>query len=119
MQAQPTWEFSAQPLACGLQELLSPLLRSCLRLNVFLNGANEIFRQRVVVRLPKPKKSIVAVADVRAIQTNDIRRRTCSPVSHPDTAATGSDDQLEHCSDSGCSHDPAPSRDQATHIGHF
>src|ERR1700732_3325042 len=45
--------FSAQPLACGLQEPLSRLVRSCLRLKGFLNGASEIFRRKVVVRSRK------------------------------------------------------------------
>src|ERR1700737_4585349 len=45
--------FSAQPLACGLQEPLSRLVRSCLRLKGFLNGASEIFRRKVVVRSQK------------------------------------------------------------------
>src|ERR1700730_1248338 len=45
--------FSAQPLACGLQEPLSRLVRSCLRLKVFLNGASEIFLRKVVVRSRK------------------------------------------------------------------
>jgi hypothetical protein len=34
---------SAQPSACGLQEPLSRLVRSCSRLKVFLNGGCEIF----------------------------------------------------------------------------
>jgi hypothetical protein len=46
-------EFPAQPSVCGLQELLSRLVRSCLRLNVFLNGATEIFRQGAIVRCQK------------------------------------------------------------------
>src|ERR1700730_16209013 len=45
--------FSAQPLACGLQAPLSRLVRSCLRLKGFLNGASEIFRRKVVVRSRK------------------------------------------------------------------
>jgi hypothetical protein len=47
-----------------------------------------------------------ALSPWRTIQTNDFRRRTGSPVSYPDTSATGSADQLEHCSDTGDSYDP-------------
>jgi len=68
---------------------------------------------------PNPKKSIVVIAHVRTIQTNDFRRRTGSTVSHPNTAPTGSADQFEHCPNSGCPCDPTPSRNQTVHIGHF
>jgi hypothetical protein len=41
------------------------------------------------------------------------------PVSHPGTATTGSADQLEHWSNSGCSSDSVQCKDQAAHLGHF
>jgi hypothetical protein len=55
---------------------------------------------------------------VRTIQTNNLRRRTGSPIPHPDTAATGSAHKLERRSDSGRSRDPAASKDQAANSGH-
>jgi hypothetical protein len=45
------------------------------------------------------------LSHVRTIQTDDFRRRACSPVSYPDTTTTGSADQLEHGSNSGRARD--------------
>jgi hypothetical protein len=77
---------------------------------VFLNGATEIFRAGVVVRRQNRKISIVVIAHVRTIQTNHGGGRACSPVLYSDTASTGSADQLEHRSHSGCPRDPVQSR---------
>ncbi len=59
------------------------------------------------------------LSHVRTIQTDDFRRRAGSAVSHPNTARTGSADQLEHRSNSGDPCDPVQPRIQATHLGHF
>jgi SOS response associated peptidase (SRAP) len=56
---------------------------------------------------------------VRTIQTNDFRRGACSPLSYPDSTRTGSADQLEHRSDTGCPCDPVQPRIETTHLGHF
>jgi hypothetical protein len=56
---------------------------------------------------------------VRTIQTDDLRRRACTPVSHSNTAPTGSADQLEHCSNSGRARDPVKPRIETTHVGRF
>jgi hypothetical protein len=52
---------------------------------------------------------------VRTLWTNHGRGRTCSGVSYSDTATTRSADQLEHCSDRGCTGDPVQSR--IDHLG--
>ena len=69
--------------------------------------------------IAKTEKIYCCYSHVRTIQTDDFRRRDCSPVSHPYTASTGSADQFEHCPNSGCPCDPTPSRNQAAHLGHF
>jgi hypothetical protein len=59
------------------------------------------------------------LSHVRTIQTNDLRRRACTPISHSNTAPTGSADQLEHCSNSGRARDPVKPRIETTHVGRF
>ena len=56
---------------------------------------------------------------MRTIQKDHLRRRACSPVSYSNTATTGSANQLEHRSDTGCPRDPVQPRIETTHLGHF
>jgi hypothetical protein len=48
-----------------------------------------------------------------------LRKKNWLAVLYPDTASTGSSDQLEYRPNSGCPCDPIQSSDQATYLGHF
>jgi hypothetical protein len=93
--------FSAT-LSMWIAGTTKPSRMELLAIKSFLNGAIEVFRAGVVIRCQNRKISIVVIAHVRTIQTNHGGGRACWPVSYPDTTTTGSADQLEHRSHSGC-----------------